>query len=220
MYFPKSQITPNLYTNGEEYVLLSTKENYIGYYFKTSTGKYYTGRNSSDLPNLEITKIELNYDEIISNTQSPSSNNISVIATELDGPSEITLDERYNGSGLPSYLSLKNIDSTKATIIPYYSPTYPTFQDYEIREFRRFFCKKTNEIQYIEIDPKQYSLLTYRDPQILWQLYTPFSIPWVISGPIGEIYTVNKNIVELTMKQLKLPRFNDYLKNDYTKYFT
>jgi len=219
MYFPKSQITPNLYTSGEEYVLLSTQENYIGYYFKTSTGKYYTGRNPSDLPNVEIIKSEKNYDEILSSTQSPSSNNISVIATELDGPSELTLDERYIDSNLPPYLSLKNIDQTKATIVPYYSPTYPTDQDYEVGEFRRFFCKKTNEIQYIEIDPKQYSLLSYNDPQILWQLYAPFNIPWVISGQIEEAARVNKNIVGLTMKQLKLPRFNDYLKNDYVKYF-
>jgi hypothetical protein len=218
MYFPKSQITPNLYTNGGEYVFLSTQENYIGYYFKTSTGKYYTGRNPSDLPNVEITKPELNYDKIVSNTQSPS-DNVSVIATELDGPSEITLDGRYNGNGLPSYLSLKNIDQTKATIVPYYAPTYPTDQDYQVGEFRRFFCKKTNEIQYVEIDPRQYSLLTFNDPQILWQLYTPFNIPWVISGQIGEAARVNKNIVGLTMKQLKLPRFNDYLKNDYIKHF-
>jgi hypothetical protein len=220
MYFPKSQITPNLYTNGEEYVFLSTQENYIGYYFKTSTGKYYTGRNSSDLPNLEIIKPEVNFDKIISNTQSPP-NNVSIIATELEGPSEATLNPKYNTNNIDvtSYLSLKNIDQTNTTIVPYYSPINPTDQDYQMGEFRRFFCKKTNEIQYIEIDPRQYSLLTSKDPQILWQLYYPFNIPWTISGILGEIYIVNKNIVELTMKQLKLPRFNDYLKNDYLKYF-
>lgn len=218
MYFPKSQITPNLYTNGGEYVFLSTQENYIGYYFKTSTGKYYTGRNPSDLPNVEIIKPELNYDEILNDIQ-PSFGNISVIATELDGPSELTLDERYIDANLPSYLSLKNIDPAKPTLIPTFTLTYPTDQDYQVGEFRRFFCKKTNEIQYIELDPRQYSLLAYKDPQILWQLYTPFNIPWVISGQIEEVARINKNIVGLTMKQLKLPRFNDYLKNDYLKYF-
>ena len=34
MYYPKSQITPNLYTNGGEFVYADTKEAYSGYYFK------------------------------------------------------------------------------------------------------------------------------------------------------------------------------------------
>jgi hypothetical protein len=217
MYFPKSQITPNLYTNGGEYVFLSTQEDYIGYYFKTSTGKYYTGRNPSDLPNLEITKPEVNFDETINDV-----GNVSVIVTELDGPSEATLNPKYNTNNISvtPYLNIKNINAaSQTTLLPTYAPTYPSSQDYQIGEFRRFFCKKTNEIQYIEIDPKQYSLLAFKDPQILWQLYTPFNISWVISGQIEEAARVNKNIVELTMKQLKLPRFNDYLKNDYLKYF-
>jgi hypothetical protein len=37
MYFPKSQITPNQYTNGGEYALSTTEEEYIGYYYLTST---------------------------------------------------------------------------------------------------------------------------------------------------------------------------------------
>jgi hypothetical protein len=209
MYFPKSQITPNLYTNGGEFTILSTQENYTGYYYKTSSGKYYTGRNPSDLPNVEIilnTSVKgtnINNQAIINNT--------SIIVTELG--------DFFEEEGVLVYLNLKDIDPTKSTLLPTYTPTYPSPQDYQVGEFRRFFCKKTNEIQYIEIDPKQYSLLSYKDPQILWQLYAPFNIPWTISGQIEEAERINKNIVELTMKQLKLPRFNDYLKNDYLKYF-
>ncbi len=54
MYFPKSQITPNLYTNGNEFVIETSKVPYVGYYFKTSNGKYYTGKNTSDRPNEEL----------------------------------------------------------------------------------------------------------------------------------------------------------------------
>ena len=32
MYFPKSQIKLNLYTNGEEYILNTTQEVYKGYF--------------------------------------------------------------------------------------------------------------------------------------------------------------------------------------------
>jgi hypothetical protein len=211
MYFPLSQIKPNLYTNGGEFVIISSQEDYKGYYFKTSSGKYYTGRNSSDLPNLEIT-LRSNSETL--NLSLTTFNNSSIIVTELDGP------DGTEDLNVESYLSIKNIDAaSQTTLLPQYTLTYPTTQDYQVGEFRRFFCKKTNEIQYIEIDPRQYSLLSFKDPQILWQLYYPFNIPWVISGQIEEAARVNKNIVGLTMKQLKLPRFNDYLKNDYTKYF-
>lgn len=199
MYYPLSQIKPNLYTNGGEFIILSTKENYIGYYFKTSTGEYFTGRNQNDLPNQPLTP-----SDVLSPSTSPFVESITV--------------ENINIFNV-EYDILKNININQTTLLPTYAPTYPSSQDYQVGEFRRFFCKKTNEIQYIEIDPKQYSLLAFKDSQILWQLYTPFNIPWTISGQVEEAERVNKNIVELTMKQLKLPRFNDYLKNDYLKYF-
>lgn len=44
MYYPKSQLTTNLSTNGKEYQLVDTGESYVGSYFKTSDGKYYTGK--------------------------------------------------------------------------------------------------------------------------------------------------------------------------------
>ena len=54
MYFPLSQIKQNQYTNGGEYILTSTSEDYVGYYFSTSTGKYYSGKNTYDTPNIEL----------------------------------------------------------------------------------------------------------------------------------------------------------------------
>ena len=54
MYYPKSQITPNLYTNGNEYIILSNRSNYVGYYFTTSDNKIFSGRNPNDKPNFEL----------------------------------------------------------------------------------------------------------------------------------------------------------------------
>ena len=201
MYYPLSQIKSNLYTNGGEYVIFSSKENYVGYYWKTSDGRYFTGRTPQDTPTNELSKA-LEYNPL---PESQVQQNIL---------NSINQEDTRN---VP-YLNNKNINTLQTTLLPTYAPTYPSFQDYQVGEFRRFFCKKTNEIQYIEIDPKQYSLLTNKDPQILWQLYYPFNIPWNISGNTETTARVNKNVVELAMKQLKLPRFNDYLKNDYIKY--
>ena len=57
MYYPKSQIKTNLYTNGNEYTVLSTGDIYQGFYYKISTGEYFTGRTPDDRPNLEIVPI-------------------------------------------------------------------------------------------------------------------------------------------------------------------
>ena len=204
MYYPQSQITTNLYTNGGEFVYVSNQQPYSGYYFKTSTGKYFTGKNQNDTPNVEITLLQ----------------------TFQNIPIPDTLDTQYNLSATSNifepdnevYLSINSIKPT-TVIVPTYYPTQPTQQDYQIGEFRRYFVKKTNEIQYTEISKDQFDLIVAKDPQILWQLYLPFFIPWDIAGTKEQVARTNKNIVELTMKNLKLPRFNDYLKNDYTKYY-
>ncbi len=60
IYYPKANITPNLFSNGE-YVLNGSNEPYTGYYFSTYDGKFYTGREPGDGTNLfnlpEATKL-------------------------------------------------------------------------------------------------------------------------------------------------------------------
>jgi hypothetical protein len=204
MYYPQSQITPNLYTNGGEFVYSTNKAYYSGYYFKTSTGQYFTGKNQNDTPNVELVPIQTFQNIPIPDT-SGVQYNLSATSNLFEVNNEI-------------YLNINSIEPT-TVIVPTYYPTLPTQQDYQIGEFRRYFCKKTNEIQYIEISKDQFDLLVAKDPQILWQLYFPFFIPWDITGNKEQVARVNKNIVDLTMKNLRLPRFNDYIKNDYIKYY-
>ena len=47
MYYPQSQIITNLYTNGKELVIKSNSLNYVGSYYKISTGKMYAGEKPS-----------------------------------------------------------------------------------------------------------------------------------------------------------------------------
>jgi hypothetical protein len=194
MYFPESQITPNQYTNGGEFQIKSTSQPYIGYYFITSTGQRYTGRNQNDNPVLELTSL-------ISNTSN----------TNPNLPEVTTLtDYTYN-----------NIIPAPSKIIykPVYNPNIPTQQDYQIGEYRRYFCKKTNEIIYLEINQNTFNKLATQSPNILWQYYLPFYLPWNLTGTKEQVATVNRNIVLLTMKNLSLPQFDAYLKFDFTKYY-
>jgi hypothetical protein len=202
MYYPLSQIKTNLYTNGGEYFILNTNEPYIGYYFKTSNGKYFTGKTPQDLPNQELVNIS-------------TLNNVNEINDPLLSPIIIEQEDTNN---IP-YLNLSNQNLTNITYNPYYSPTLPTPQDYQNEEFQRYFCKKTNEIQYIEINQTQFDKLVIQDPQIEFSLYEPFTITWQLTGDKQTVARVNKNVVELTMIRQKLPKFNLYLKEDYTKYY-
>ena len=194
MYFPLSQITPNLHTNGGEFQIKSTFQEYTGYYFTVSTGQIYTGRNQNDNPVLELTYLI------------PTINNI-----DINLPEVITLgDPIYNNT---IKLPLNTIYK------PVYNPNVPTTSDYQTGEYRRYFCKKTNEIIYIEIDKNTFDKLVSKSEDILWSLYQPFDIPWNLTGNKEQVSRVNRNIVLLTMENLSLPQFDAYLKFDFTKYF-
>ena len=65
MYYPKSQITTNLYTNGSEYIILSNGRDYIGYYFTTSDNRIFSGRNPNDKPNFELIQNKSDYNVIL-----------------------------------------------------------------------------------------------------------------------------------------------------------
>jgi hypothetical protein len=200
MYFPKSQITPNLYTNGNEFVIETSKVPYVGYYFKTSNGKYYTGKNTSDRPNEELVFLTPQ------NQDYPLNPELSVII----------VDPIYDYIKQPN--NPNNLNSIQ--FIPYYSPMLPTSTDYQVGEFRRYFCKKTNELIYIEINQSQYKQLVSKDPQILWALYQPFFIDWQLVGDKQKVAQINRNSVDLLVLKQKFFGLNQYLKFDYTKYFT
>jgi hypothetical protein len=217
MYYPKSQIKPNLYTNGEEYVIESTNSSYIGYYYLTSTGIAFTGRNPDDLPNQRLLKIE----PLLSSKISPNPQDKLVLFSFTDNPNSLNDNFSINYESVLDYAVLKNINiyDPPAKFIPFYSPVLPTQQDYQVGEFRRYFCKKTNQIQYIEINQEQFDQLVAKDPQIEFSLYLPFFIDWQLTGNEQQVARINKNSVELISFQQKLPNVNQYLRFDYTKYY-
>ena len=206
MYFPLSQITTNLHTNGGEFVIKSTNTPYVGYYWKTSTEKYYTGKTPQDTP----------IQELISFNIEGGSQTLSTL-TEL--PVNYNTYSYYNqyDPDAANYLNLTK--PSPSSLLPYYSPTIPTQQDYQTGEIRRCFCKKINELIYLEINVDTYNKLVSKNSLILYQYYQPFNVPWQLTGDKEQVYTTNRNIVELTMKQQKLPQFDLYLKKDYIKYY-
>ena len=130
MYYPKSHITPNLYSTGE-LSLISTNLPYIGYYFTTLDNKYFTGRFPGDGNNLELTSL--------GQPQDPT-----------DSGNEIS-DYRFSTKDKNLFSKLNGItpDTSVITTPPPFFPQ-PTEQDYQLGEFTRYFSKKINENKYTE----------------------------------------------------------------------
>jgi hypothetical protein len=222
MYYPKSQIKPNLYTNGDEYVIQATQAPYVGYYYATSTGQYFTGRTPDDRPNQELIKIVSSQQIGLTQNSLDSSRNISTPVFNSPRLQAVdTIVDNNNSNSPIDYAQLKSINTftESITLVPYYIAPVPTEQDYQIGEFRRYFCKKGNEILYLEIDKTQYDLLVTKNPSILFSLYTPFNLPWKLTGTQEEVEKTNRNIVALTSQRLRLPEFGRYLKDNYLKYY-
>lgn len=187
MYFPKSQLSEPLFTNGGEYKIQQNGVEYKGYYFKVTTGDIYTGRNPQDgIPQLLVPLIP--------------QNNVEV--TELNNNPIISLYDYPNNT----------------RFIPLLSQPYPTQDDYNVGYFNRYFCKKSNENKFIEIDEKTYNKLSTQDPEIAWDLYIPQEIKWIISSSIEFNHLKNKETVSRIEINEKWNGFSTYLKNDFSKY--
>ncbi len=130
IYYPKSHITPNLYSNGE-LIIIGTKKPYYGYYFSTYDKKAFTGRYVGDGDNLELTIYQ---DE---------SGETSI--------TEVFNDTRFEGKDNTTFSKLNNISRTsqlQSSPTPFYPN--PSSDDYKLGEFTRYFSKKSNETIYYE----------------------------------------------------------------------
>lgn len=193
MYYPKSQIKINLYTNGGEYILSTTRENYKGYYYEISNGEKYTGKTPQDIPTILLTQ-----------PQSLLQNSFTV---EPESPLKII-------TVIPSLTPTLPTRS-----LPQYNPTTPIQPDKDLGVFSRYFCKKTNEFIYLEINKETYDQLNNRNPNIAWDIYTPQLVLWQIKGDKEKTYLANKNNVSLLEQRQQWYGFSQYLKEDFSKYY-
>ena len=198
-YYPLSQIKTNLHTNGGEYILSTTKEIYKGNYYELSSGKKYTGNSPNDKPNILITPIIIYLDADLEYEE---------------GEGELFLKNPPIISTTPYNQNIPPI-----RFLPQYNPTSPTQKDYDLGVFQRYFCKKNNELKYIEIDKPTFQQLKSQNPQIAWDLYSAISLNWYLKGDKSKIYNTNKNLSTLIETQEKWYGFSQYFKDKYLKYY-
>jgi hypothetical protein len=193
MYYPKSQIKTNLYTNGNEYLLSTTNQSYIGYYYEVSNGTKYTGKTPQDPPNITLIPIK----SLPENSLDPENPN-PIIVTVDTFPNQTLPSERY---------------------IPVFNLTLPTSQDQQNGQFTRYFCKRNNNTQYLEISKETHDQLKSRNPQIAWDLYTPVSLIWQITGNKEQVYKSNRASAIAIEQNLKWYGFSQYFQDKFLKYY-
>jgi hypothetical protein len=218
MYFPKSQIQPNLYTNGGEFQKITDQSIYTGFYFKTSTGLFYTGKTPNDGPNTQLVRATNITDPYSLTSTLPKSTTIpeaqKIITTQfanVGAELDITaINNNYPKSDLPDYQNR----SIPVPFIPIL-----TAEDFKVGVIQRYFAKKNNELIYLETNKENYNLLINRSPNIAWDLYTPISMLWYIDGGLDKAYSTNKNLASLIERNNKWYGFTQYFKDDFTKFY-
>lgn len=206
-YYPLSQVKINLYTNGGEFIKAINNEPYKGFYWQTSSGKFFTGKTPNDPYSTEIIRPTIFPEENLNNP------NLSQIAMEASVETYSIVSDTFFPTEYPKY------DSSLTRAKPLYVPPLVTDQDYKQGYITRYFCKKTNEFLYLEINKDTYDKLINKDVKILYQLYKPFKIKWQIAGDKEKVYNTNKNIIHTLIQNQKMYNFNQYLKENYTQFW-
>ena len=190
MYYPKNKIQTNLYTNGYELVYLSTLNNYVGFYYKTYDGKYFSGKSNDDVTSEELINIVPAIDSSNEYQTSPDFDNINATLLTIG----------YNQMNLPILSKL-----------PLFTYSTPTQDDYKKGRFERYFVRKSNEPKFTEIDKLQFERFSSKDSQYAWQFYIPFFMTWSIEGDKDKVKETNFRIASQIQSNNKVYGFIQYL---------
>lgn len=215
-YYPKSQILPNLYTNGGEFVLSTTFENYKGNYYSTSDGANYTGNNPQEEESILLIPKEKNVSTIQTDADSPSSN--LIVSSTLINPNTDIGDNNYKV--IEEYMAISPSNLNIPRSLPQPTIPQPTSKDYKNQEFQRYFCKRNDESIFIEINSQTFIDLQSKSPNISYELFTPIQIPWTLTGNSeDQVYEINKKVVLTTERVKNLYGFSLFFQTNYSKYY-
>ena len=204
MYIPKSQIKSNLFTGGKEFIRIDNNLPYNGHYYKTSKGKFYTGKTPEEGLNVELIPSSPSQPE-------PNSQPGAIYSTNF---STINFIEEES-----TYTALKNINLSQQKVIPQSTFPTPQPQDYINESFVRYFTKKRNAVKYLEIDKKTYDKLLSQDPTYLFELYRPLKLNWQISGDKIKTYQTNETQTALLARRERLEGFIEYFKGNFNQLY-
>jgi hypothetical protein len=218
MYIPKNKIITDLKTSPNEFVYKGTNTFYNGSYWKSYDGKFYTGKNPNETPTQEI-EARVNVQDYNNLTSPPLQS--SILYTDSVEPFVGSENNTYNEELVINYSVLKNINLNRLetkNIPSQYYPT-PTINDYNLGAFSRYFVVKSNENIYTEVNKDTYDSINSQSTDWAWELYIPFTILWTLTGERDNVFITNRNITQLTEQRLKKRGLQEFLKQNYLKFY-
>lgn len=192
MYIPKSKIKDNLYTRGNEFILKSNNQNYIGDYVILSNGKYF---------NKDITQ------ELLIKEENENG--------DIEGNSPYSYSNNFSGYTLPfRYKNIKSLNlPTQNMISPEYFLATPNDNDYKNGFLFRYFLIRINTGKIIEVNKEVFELYKNNDPNTLYPLFYKESIKWNLNcSQQTQFDNNNKTIKELENKY-KFSNIKTYFNN-------
>ena len=194
-YYPSFQIKSNLFTKGGEFQTSLDNKEYTGYYYITSDQKLFTGKNPQDPPNNELIPIGETVNDFIPEFTPASKKAIWVLH-------EYGYNKNFNDVQIPTSVY----------------PT-PTTKDYNLGEFQRYFLSKVNQPLFIEVDKPQYTKYNSRSKNVSYELYTPISLSWQLTGGREKTFETNLRSVERIERDLKARGFKLYFKDKFDQFY-
>jgi len=216
-YTPKNKITTGLFSSNNNFLVYEGSQiPYIGPYYKTSNGKFFTGVSPDSPPNLPIT-----FPSNVEESFQPQTLQTQIAYGDFPTVFDSLDTMGYNQKEILDYVFLKNINLLRPTnklLPPQYYPS-PTDDSYEKGSINRFFCLKINQPIYTEISKETYDKLNDQDPNWYWGVYNTFFMPWTIVGEREEVYNVNRKITLLQERRLKQSNLSTFLNNNWLKFW-
>lgn len=183
-YYPKSQVKNNLNTNGHELMVASSGKEYVGKYYKISTGETFAG---TDTTAIQIKLVPLTDTHQVKNPR------IKELQFTYNPPSKVYNELKY-GNRVPN-----------APLLP--SPSLSGDKIGKSGEYTRYFAKKNNNTLYMEISKDTHDKINSQDSKMDLTLYSVLKLSWNTDPQ------VNKNIVKLAEKNNNWEGFYNYLSN-------
>jgi len=201
-YYPSYATINNLNTSGNKFFL--NGEPYVGKYYETIEGEFYTGPDPQTGPNQKLDKIN-DY------VGTPGLNTISLPfrqQQELAFKTNVQSD-RIQGRPTPFY-------------------PQPTEQDYTKGYITRYFTKKENERGYIvEISREEYNDIVNGNTDYDIRLFQVTTILWKLTGPLRSVrksqYNIIPGIIDTNQRLTEAANKNflgivEFIGGDYEKF--
>lgn len=165
-YYPKSQIKTNLYTNGDEFNIIGSNTSYIGEYYSTSTGKFYTGKNPNSGQNQELIQISQTLPLNGLNTQNNSPENELILEKNIPGPSTeewtAIINNGWNSNAINN--ETYNFSSNDTRLVPpEINPSQPITEETNNGIYQRYYVKDILNTSYIEISKETFKSMATSD---------------------------------------------------------